>query len=231
MIKKGNCVASFEQHLNVSVITTGLFIVPLSLSNTFDTQASLIALSLGLLGGIFPDLDSDNSKPIRILFKILSIFFPLLFLIFLQLKMPLLYILVVWLGATLLFHFGVFKFFTLITTHRGIFHSIPMALFIALGVIHTFLYLHYPQLQALLFGVFFFFGFIIHLLLDELFSINALGFEIKKSFGSALKLYDKENLIGTTLLYGGIGFLAYNLHLKQEIYHNFFALIQQLHFY
>ena len=195
-------MASFEQHVNVAVVASGLFIIPINLVGIFDTTSSIIALSMGLIGGVFADLDSDNSKPINIIFKILSIFFPLLILIFLEIKMPLLYILVAWLSSTLLFHFAVFKLFTLITKHRGIFHSIPMALFMGSLITYIFLYfLHFSQQNSLLFGMFFIFGFLIHLILDEIFSINALGFEIKNSFGSAFKFYDLNNKIGTLVLY------------------------------
>jgi len=224
-------MASFEQHLNVAVVSTGLFIVPLNLVGAFDTKSSIIALFLGLLGGIFPDLDSDTSKPINIFFKILSIFFPLLILIFLGIKMPLLYILVVWLASTLLFHFGIFKFFILVTKHRGIFHSVPMALFIGLILIYFFSkVVHFSEVVSLLFGMFFIFGFLIHLILDEIFSINALGFEIKKSFGSAFKFYDKNNKLATILLYVAIVILIFKLNISDESFIKLKDIFNQIDF-
>ena len=224
-------MASFEQHLNVAVVSTGLFIVPLNLVGAFDTKSSIIALFLGLLGGIFPDLDSDTSKPINIFFKILSIFFPLLILIFLGIKMPLLYILVVWLASTLLFHFGIFKFFILVTKHRGIFHSVPMALFIGLILIYFFSkVVHFSEVISLLFGMFFIFGFIIHLILDEIFSINALGFEIKKSFGSAFKFYDRNNKLATILLYVAIAILIFKLNISNESFIKLKDIFNQIDF-
>jgi len=224
-------MASFEQHLNVAVVSTGLFIVPLNLVGAFDTKSSIIALFLGLLGGIFPDLDSDTSKPINIFFKILSIFFPLLILIFLGIKMPLLYILVVWLASTLLFHFGIFKFFILVTKHRGIFHSVPMALFIGLILIYFFSkVVHFSEVISLLFGMFFIFGFIIHLILDEIFSINALGFEIKKAFGSAFKFYDRNNKLATVLLYVAIAILIFKLNISNESFIKLKDIFNQIDF-
>ena len=40
--------------------------------------------------------------------------------------------------------------------------------------------------------------------MDEIISLNALGLSIKKSLGSALKLYDKNNPFGTLFLYAAI---------------------------
>lgn len=44
-------------------------------------------------------------------------------------------------------------------------------------------------------------GFLIHLILDEIVSLNAFGMSFKKSLGSALKIYDKNNHLGSILIY------------------------------
>lgn len=49
--------------------------------------------------------------------------------------------------------------------------------------------------------MFFIGGFLIHLLLDEIYSIDLAGTRLKKSFGTAIKLYDKNNYFTSTLVY------------------------------
>lgn len=72
-------MASFEQHVNVAVIATGVTIVPFYSSGVVDTSQSLVLLAFGVFGGVLPDLDSDSSKPVQIAFRILSIFLPFLY--------------------------------------------------------------------------------------------------------------------------------------------------------
>ena len=51
-----------------------------------------------------------------------------------------------------------------------------------------------PAAQAWLTGLFLFIGFLIHLALDEIYSVDVEGRTIKKSFGTALKLFDTHSL-------------------------------------
>jgi len=195
-------MASFAQHVNGAVITTGVVIVPLHSASLLDVSQSLIALALGLIGGILPDLDSDNSTPLQIVFKIFSIFLPLIILLSFFGDSTLLELMGYWVLASLFLHLTIFRIFTSITVHRGIFHTIPMG--VLFGQIITYIFyntLGYEILFATLAGLFLFLGYMIHLLLDELVSLNALGLRMKKSFGTAFKLYEKENLFGTLILY------------------------------
>jgi glutamine amidotransferase PdxT len=45
------------------------------------------------------------------------------------------------------------------------------------------------------------FGFITHLVLDEICSVNLMNIRVKKSFGSAVKFFDKSNTSGYLILY------------------------------
>jgi membrane-bound metal-dependent hydrolase YbcI (DUF457 family) len=108
----------------------------------------------------------------------------------------------IWLASSLLLRFTLLKFFVTITKHRGIFHSIPMGIvFAQITAIISFYIFHFDKVLSTVLAFFLFFGIIIHLLLDELVSLNALGIKVKKSFGTACKLYTKDNLFGTFILY------------------------------
>lgn len=222
-------MASFEQHVNIAVIATGIIIVPLYSSGLLDSNHSLIALGLGLLGGMLPDLDSDNSKPIQIVFKMLSIFLPLIILLSIAEDLPVMYLIVIWLASTLILHLTLFKIFLTITSHRGIFHSIPMGILFGLATIFIFNnILNINITLSSIFGCFIFFGFIVHLLLDELFSVNALGLRMKKSFGTALKVYDKNNIIGSLILYIVVIIMFFMLPIDNDIYTEIFNILKDI---
>ena len=57
-----------------------------------------------------------------------------------------------------------------------------------------------PDGVAWLAGGFLFIGFLTHLILDEMYSVDVLGNHIKKSFGTAFKPFDKRNLVGSGVM-------------------------------
>lgn len=198
-------MASFAQHVNTAVVVSGIAIAPLYSSSLIDINQALALLFFGLLGGVLPDVDIENSKPIQITSSILSIFIPLLAILVLLESLSISKMLLLWFSSALILHFIIFQILLNLTIHRGIFHSIPMGIFLAYALTTLFsVVLEYGNLFSLLCGLFLFVGFVIHLLLDELVSLNAFGMSFKSSLGTALKLYDKENLIGTVFLYVSI---------------------------
>ena len=222
-------MASFEQHVNGAVVATGVAIVPLYSASLLDVHQSLIVLALGIVGGVLPDLDSDNSRPLQIVFKIFSIFLPLIILLSLFENAPLLKLIGYWFLASILLHLTVFKLFIMFTSHRGIFHSIPMGIVFGQITTYTFLnYLNYDLIFSTLAGIFVTFGFMVHLLLDELVSLNALGLRVKKSFGTAFKFYDRYNLFGTLILYIVIGVFLYITPINTDIFIQIFEIMKNV---
>ncbi len=82
--------------------------------------------------------------------------------------------------------------FKKITVHRGVFHSIP-AIVIYAEVVFLYLY-NYPSLSRLWLTGAAFAGALSHLILDEIYSVDFDGakIRIKRSFGTALKLWDRK---------------------------------------
>ena len=227
--KKEFKMASFEQHINASVIATGVFIAPVFSAGLLTVNQSLIVLSLGIVGGVLPDLDSDSSRPVQIVFKILSVFLPLLFILAFTKNIPIMKLILIWLGTTILLYGVFFKIFLELTHHRGIFHSIPMGiLFGELVSAFFFNILNQSVLFSLICGLFIFFGFLIHLILDEIFSVNALGLKLKHSFGTALKLYSKNNILGTLLVYGLIIVLYFYIPYESNFFKVLFDVVQNI---
>ena len=103
-----------------------------------------------------------------------------------------------------------------VTTHRGMIHSIPMAIlsgelmfFVATGTVQE----RFVKAAALVAG------FLSHLILDEVYSIDSTGatLRIKKSFGTALKWYNPKQQGAATTIYSLIFLLGIVACAKPEV--------------
>jgi len=194
-------MASFETHLTVTTTVTGVITIPLLSSGVVTTSEGVLLLFFGVIGGMLPDIDSDHSIPIQIAFKILSLILPLILVLNFANDMPLLYIAGAWFVASLIFYLVFTYIFLPITSHRGIFHTIPMG--ILLGELTALFMMHSLDIAdsiSIFSGIYISFGFMIHLILDEVYSVNLIGASLKRSFGSAFKLYDSNNIIGSIII-------------------------------
>lgn len=168
------------------------------------TQEQVIAyFVLGTVGSVLPDLDADNSTPVQIAFSLSSLAsaFVIMFAAT-ALFNSVIELVLIWLTAYLMFRWFIFALFARFTNHRGIFHSVPAAVFFGLlttAVSHHVLAV--PPLQAWLNGLFVCLGYLVHLILDELYSVNVFGMRTRKSFGTAFKLYSKSSLSATFAVY------------------------------
>jgi predicted membrane channel-forming protein YqfA (hemolysin III family) len=201
-------MAGFDTHFTTaSVVGIGGVGVGVALFH-LPTQFTYLYLGAAIAGGILPDVDERNSIPFRT-FKYVAAAVGSLFLI--QWGMGKFN----WWEATLL---GIGGYFLLLwgigllqslTRHRGIFHSIPMGVFISLLLTDaSYRLLHLPPSAAYGVGGFFGLGFLTHLLLDELYSLQigwdrGVTFKTRRSFGTALKW--KGSFYPTLLIYLGIG--------------------------
>jgi membrane-bound metal-dependent hydrolase YbcI (DUF457 family) len=101
--------------------------------------------------------------------------------------------------------FGVAWLFRRLTVHRGMFHSLPAALIAAELVFLADNGPDTPGRMTLAVGVFL--GFLSHLVLDELYSVDTRGLKVRlnKAAGSALKLASRSasaTLVTWSLLAG-----------------------------
>ncbi len=151
----------------------------------------LVAGSLCSIAGMLPDLDSDSGIPVREMLCFVSVLVPMLMIErFKALG---------WSPEMMVFSSGVLyvfirfvigHIFKRYTTHRGMWHSIPAA---AIAGLVTFLVCLSPELEIRLFKSWaVVVGFISHLVLDEIYSVDFRGRRIKKSSGTALKFWSKK---------------------------------------
>lgn len=196
-------MASFNTHFNVGLVVSGLVATGTLVAGIATPGEAFIYLGLGALGSLLPDLDAANSIPTRIGAGLLSISlaFTVVFLLAKRLLSPL-ELLGAWIITFLFFRYLVFALVTRLTVHRGLFHSIPAG--IALGLTTTVLaanLMQQPSLKAWLAGAFIAGGYLVHLLLDECYSIDWAGRKVRRSIGSACKLWSNANWLGTLGLY------------------------------
>jgi membrane-bound metal-dependent hydrolase YbcI (DUF457 family) len=195
-------MANFNTHLAVAAVGSGLC-ATVALAGHAAPQNYLLTLTLaGTIGGILPDIDLDKAIPSRMLFAALgavSAFIALFSLSSRQYSIAELWI--VWLTVYLTVRYGGHRLFQQNTRHRGIFHSLLAGFFfMALAAIVFDRAFGEPAKLAWLTGLFVLIGFIVHLVLDEIYSVDIEGATIKKSFGTALKLFDYRSLRASGLM-------------------------------
>jgi hypothetical protein len=166
----------------------------------------MLGAGVATLGGLLPDLDSDSGVPVRELFGLAATIIPLLLLHRLRLLGFSIEQTIVLLALIYVFiRYAVAHVFKRYTVHRGMFHSIPGMLIAGLGV-----YLVYSTADELVRwfvsgGVML--GFLSHLVLDELCSVDFMGAKIRlnKFAGSAVKFWSPSavaTFVAYLLLFG-----------------------------
>lgn len=201
-------MADFRTHIQVATVAGGLLAGTLVWAQQLTLAEGVLLWLAGTLGGILPDIDADSSRSIRIVFRLFGVLAALLALLYGRERLALTDTLVLGAAAYGLVRYPLCWAFARFTVHRGSLHSLLANGVFALATVvigHRLFGL--PPGFAWETGVFVFVGAFIHLLLDELYSIDLEGRRIKKSFGTALKLIEWRaplaNLLLLCLLAGG----------------------------
>lgn len=196
-------MANFKTHVGVALSASTLAAAEAVNGGLFDVSQSLWYVSVGVAGGMLPDIDSDHSQPVKRLFNGLGIACAGLAWQALNNHLNPQMLALATLSFFGLMRYVALHFFQKMTVHRGVFHSLLAGVFFALLLICTSYYLmNFSKLEAWLSGAFLSFGFLVHLCLDELFSVDLANGRMKKSFGTALKLYGPQNLFGSIAMSG-----------------------------
>lgn len=194
-------MANFATHIGVGTIVSG-GLATVTLAADVISPQDLMAVTLaGLLGSVLPDIDSKDSRASRAVFSGLAFFFTFCAM---MTTAPQLSIVELWVLVAvmfLVFRYGLETLFHSFSYHRGIWHSISAGLLFwfltAIGFVS--LLDRHPGV-AWLAGAFLFMGYISHLILDEIFSVDLLDRRLKLSFGSALKLIDGKRPADSTVV-------------------------------
>jgi membrane-bound metal-dependent hydrolase YbcI (DUF457 family) len=187
-------MANFATHIGVGTVVSGA-LATVTLAADVVAPENLVAVTLaGVLGSILPDIDLKDSRASRAMFSGLAVFLSFCVLFLNAPYYSIVELWLLWLGSFLLVRYGAEAVFHRFSYHRGIWHSIVAGLFFWFLTACVFYYmLARHEGVAWLAGGFLFIGYLTHLILDELFSVNLMGQRLKRSFGSALKLIDFKN--------------------------------------
>jgi LexA-binding, inner membrane-associated putative hydrolase len=204
-------MASYRGHLTFSTILGAAYGVGGYWFFSFDPIPVGIAGVLTAASGLLPDLDSDSGVPQRTLFGSASILLPLLAVPrMLAMRTPLEEILVFLVLGHVVIRYGLSRIFKRITVHRGMFHSIPGMLIAGLCVF--LIYHHGDSLVRAYVAGGAMLGFLSHLVLDELCSVDISGANVRlnKFAGSALKFASPSWMATacTYIMLAGLAFLA-----------------------
>jgi membrane-bound metal-dependent hydrolase YbcI (DUF457 family) len=204
-------VAGFRTHITVSTLTGVAYgavaVNPLG----FPAETAFLAAGVTAVGGMLPDLDSDSGVPVRELSGLAAAVIPILLVPrLLAAGMTQEGVLAALALLYLLIRYGAGWLFRRVTVHRGMFHSIPAMLIFGLLI---YLEYHGDRNVRLLLAGGVMLGFLSHLILDEIYSVdfNGVRLKLKSSAGSALKLVS-PSWVATAVCYGilgGFGFVAY----------------------
>ncbi len=161
----------------------------------------------GAVGSMLPDIDHDEAIPCREVFSVLAAVVPASMMPWLTPERLNTEQAICFFAATYVFiRFPLSWGLKRLTVHRGIFHSIPFC--IVAGQFVAIVLNGLGPRERLLLGGSVAIGAFAHLLLDEIFAVNFLGVKLKKSFGTAIKLWSGD-LVPTLLCWGALVVMSY----------------------
>lgn len=187
-------MANFTTHIVTGTIVSGS-LATLTLAADVIAPENLVGVTMaGVLGSVLPDIDLKDSRPSRILFSGLAIFFSFAVLFHFASRLSIAEMWLLWLGTLLLVRYGVHSVFHRYAVHRGIWHSLVAGLTCAFAAAIVYYYaLGRPDGVAWLAAGFLFIGYLTHLILDEIYSVDVMDTRLKQSFGTALKFVDAKH--------------------------------------
>ena len=188
-------MANFPTHIAIGTVVSGV-LATVTVAADMVAPENIVAVTLaGVLGSVLPDIDLKESRPARAMFAGLGVFFSFAVLFSLERKYSIAEMLILWLGTLLFVRYVGKEVFFRFSYHRGVWHSLLAMVFCSL--ITAWVYgklLQRDEGVAWLAAGFMAIGFLTHLILDELYSVDVMDTRIKASFGTALKLFDYKHL-------------------------------------
>ena len=188
-------MANFTTHIAVGTVVSGA-LATLTLAADVVAPENLVAVTLaGVLGSVLPDIDLKDSRPGRAMFAGLAVFFSFAVLFNAATKYSVAELWILWLGTLVFVRYGLHYVFNRISVHRGIWHSLLAGAFCSIATAAVFYHgIGRPEGVAWLAASFMMAGYLTHLVLDEMYSVDVMDTRIKASFGTALKLFDRRYL-------------------------------------
>lgn len=196
-------MADFNTHVTASAVQAGALACGLLALGHIESEEAVFGFVLGTMAGLAPDLDAERSTPVSVAFSLLALLIAFAVVLAVASRLSIAENIVLWVVLYATVRVILAHLFATITTHRGMYHSIPAALLAGL-LLANLLHGVFAQTAFIstLFGLIVTLGYLQHLVLDELVSVNLTGRRLKRSFGTALKLFDRKNLFSSVLTWG-----------------------------
>ncbi|MCC9605139.1 metal-dependent hydrolase [Blastopirellula sp. JC732] len=208
-------MAGFNTHITTSTIVgigygaaAYVFMPEIANGETVTITTCMLTAGLCSIAGILPDLDSGSGRPVKEISAFVAAMAPMLMIDrFRRFGMGPEEIALAGAIMYMVIRFGVAEVFKKYTKHRGMWHSIPAAISVALL---AFLVVSSERLDVrLLKASAVFLGFMVHLILDEIWSVEWHGItpHFKKSFGTAIKFWNPNSMWSNISTYSKLAVL------------------------
>lgn len=201
-------MADFKTHMVGSTLAGAAYGYWGSFYQGITVESSLLAAGLCSVAGMLPDLDSGSGVPLREAGMFTSAIVPMLMINrFRDLSLSPEAMALASMLVYLAIRFVVIEVFSRYTVHRGMWHSIPAG--VSAGLLAYLLMPSPSEGDRVFKSVAVLLGFMVHLVIDEVWSICYRGgrIRLKKSFGSALKIWG-DNLVANFFVYGQLAILV-----------------------
>jgi len=184
-------MADFSTHLVGATAMCSFAAIVVAKALDLPGTETLALVAAGIAGGVLPDIDLERATPTRILFTVLGFVGALTWLFANVGRFGALELWAAGFALYLTIRWPLAWLFGKFTVHRGSLHSLAAA--VMCGVLTTVFAWRVcgatPRL-AWLAGGFGTLGYLVHLSLDEFYSVDFSGARIRRSFGTALKPLD-----------------------------------------
>jgi len=180
-------------HLGSAALTSSLAATALLSAGHIVPITALWLMFVGAIGGLLPDVDSDNSTSMSTLFRLFGGLLTFSFVGHIYRMVSMLELIVYALFCYFTIRYNFKALLEKVTVHRGCCHSLAFICLSGVGCVSLIYMLGYSETTSWLSGLFLTGGGIVHLLLDEAYSVDLANRKIKMSFGSALKLCSNRN--------------------------------------
>lgn len=198
-------MAMFGTHLGAAVVGGTLLANAGHVAYVWRPGETLPIIALVVIGGLLPDVDAKQSHSVKLIFSVLGLIAMVAMSFAMQEKTSLMMALIASIGAYVVVRHGFFHAFNAITVHRGNAHSLIAILFASTVTAVSTFHLSGASILSWSYGLALLVGGMIHLILDEIYSVDLAGVRLKKSFGSATKFIDRNAPIpGMAMLVGGL---------------------------
>ena len=203
-------MANFHTHLKVGIFVSGGAVLVLEGAGLVAPDQTLVLFGLGVLGSLLPDIDANASSPVRAIFGLLAAALAFGWTLPMAGRYPPLELALAWGGLFVGTRFLLLLTFARFTVHRGIWHSWLAVAFATLATVNLAHWvLHQAAKPAWVAGLMVGLGYLTHLCLDEIYSVDIFNTRIRRSFGTALKPFSLSDPVSSLGMATAVAVLAW----------------------